>query len=179
MAKLNPKIENPWDVVLGLSFVVAIAAAYVAFTAPPAPKDTVASSRKSLEGARKANLTTLAQADRSTRNVMGRTWTGDPETLGSRVMERLTKLADERHVQLASFQVGRAIEAPSLIQTPFIVTLQGTFENVLRTVKAIENPDYKLAVSGLKLEPAKSVGSEANTVSTTLNLTAFLYKETP
>jgi hypothetical protein len=179
MAKLNPKIENPWDVVLGLSFVVAVAAAFVAFTVPPARKDGVASNRASLASARKTNLATLAQADRSTRNVMGRTWTGDPETLGSRVMARLTKLAEERHVQLASFQAGRAIEAPSLIQTPFVVTLQGTFENVLRTIRAIENPDYKLAVSGLKLEPAKTVGSEANTVSTTLSLTAFLYKETP
>ena len=179
MAKLNPNIQNPWDAVLGLSFVVAAGAAYVAFVTPAAPKNAVASNRASLESTRKANLAVLAQADQATGDVLRRTWTGDPETLGSRVMDRLRKLAAERHVQLASFQVGRAVEAPSLIETPFVVTLQGTFDNVLRTVRAIENPDYKLAVSGLKLDPAKSVGSEANTVSTTLSLTAFLYKENP
>ena len=179
MAKLNPKIENPWDAVLGLSFVVAVAAAFVAFSTPTPRHDNVATSRKSLETARKANLAALSQAEQTTDGVLRRTWTGDPETLGSRAMERLRRLAEERHVQLASFQVGRAIEAPSLIQTPFVVTLQGTFENVLHTIQAIENPDTKLAVSGLKLEPAKTVGSEANNVSTTLSLTAFLYKENP
>ncbi|RYG26805.1 hypothetical protein EON82_01805 [bacterium] len=164
---------------LGLSLVVAVAAAFIAFTTPKARPDNTASARKAVADARKANLATLAQANRATGSVLRRTWTGDPETIASRVMERLSKLAQERGVQLANFQVGRAIEAPSLIQTPFVVTLQGTFDNVMRTVRAIENPDYKLAVSGLRLEPAKSVGTEANSVSTTLSLTAFIHKENP
>jgi len=177
MSKQNFKVESGWDLLLGLSLVVIVGAGYYAFSAPKPASGRAAEAEKSLRSTERSNRTTTALAKQTQETVKRLTWDVAPETLGAQMMGKLTAIADRHHVQLSSFFVGKPIKAPSLIQTPFVVTIQGTYQDVLHTVQAIENPDSKIAVNGLKLEPAKTLGTEANMVSTTLNLTAFLYKE--
>ncbi len=177
MAKQNFKVESGWDLLLGVSLVVIVGAGYYAFSAPKPVAGRAAADEKSLRDVERGNRTANVLAKQTEETLKRQTWDVPPETLGAQMMSKLTAIADQHHVQVSSFFVGKPIKAPSLIQTPFVVTIQGTFQDVLHTVQAIENPDSKIAVSGLKLEPAKTLGTQANTVSTTLNLTAFLYKE--
>jgi hypothetical protein len=177
LASLNPKIDSGWDVLLGLSLVGALVAAYFAFVPAKPRASTTAVSQKSLKDAERAHRLCVTQAGKATSEVKRRTWDANPEGLGARMMEKLNAIAETHRVQLANFQAGRPVESAALVQTPFVVTLQGSFSDVMRTIRSIENPDSRIAVSAIKLEPAKTVGSAANTVSTTLNLTAFLYKE--
>jgi len=177
MSKQNFKIESGWDILLALSLVTIAGSAYYAFSGPKAPPDHMAADRKRLAETERSIQTTTALAKQTVETVKQRTWDVPPEALGAKMMAKLTALADSHHVQLANFLVGRSIKSPSLVQTPFVVTLQGTFQDVLHTVEAIEEPESRIAVNGLKLEPAKTLGTAANMVSTTLDLTAFLYKE--
>lgn len=177
MSKQNFKIESGWDLLLGLSLVVIVGAGYYAFSGPKTPPNKTAENRNKLKTTQRSNQTTATLTDQTVKTVKLHTWDAAPEALGAQMMAKLTAIAENHHVQLANFFVGRQIKSPSLIQTPFVVTLQGNFQDVLHMVQAIENPDSKIAVNGLKLEPAKTLGTAANTVSTTLNLTAFLYKE--
>lgn len=122
-----------------------------------------------------------ASADKSQKEfeaakvtVVAQTWNGGAETVGPGALAVMNTLATKNRVQLSGFRPERTSQASGLDLLPYSVTATGAYLDVLNFVKAIENPQNKLAVDSLQI-----ASSEANSdqVIATVGLTAYRVTE--
>ncbi len=106
--------------------------------------------------------------------VVAETWNGGAETVGPGALAVMNTLATKNRVQLSGFRPERTSQTAGLDFLPYSVTATGAYLDVLSFVKAIENPQNKLAVDSLQI-----ASSEANTdqVIATIGLTAYRVTE--
>ncbi len=102
--------------------------------------------------------------------VAKQTWNGGAQDVGPGALQSMNALATKYRVKLSGFRPERTTQASSLNLLPYSVTATGGYTDVLGFVKAIENPDNKLAVDSIQI-----ASSEANTdqVIATIGITAY------
>ena len=104
------------------------------------------------------------------KTLVTRTWSGGAQNVGPGALQAMNALATKYRVKLSGFRPERTTQASSLNLLPYSVTATGGYTDVLGFVKAIENPDNKLAVDSIQI-----ASSEANTdqVIATIGITAY------
>jgi hypothetical protein len=167
------RAEVGWNLLLVLSLGGILVASWFAFVMPkPHPPgrndDSVAAKGIEIESRGIA-----AKAVESQDRVKERTWNLTAEVFGSRMLDSLTRLAEQNHIRLASFNFGKPIAAANLQEAPFSATVDGGFLDVMAFVSALEEPDSKLALNQIRI--ASSGGDDK--VSATLAMTGFLSRE--
>lgn len=176
MLKLNAKLDNAWDVLLAVSFAGVLASAYFLFAAPKPKPNSLTAKKSELKNAEKGAKEAEKKAEDARTALASRTWTGEPSKFGPKLMNLLTDLGDRHHAQLSRFQAGHAIEGADLVQSPYVVTLEGAFPDVMSAIDELEATASKLAVGAIKIEPSNTPGAATAAVSATLNVTAFFVK---
>lgn len=181
-------MESPWDLAFAASVLVFVVALGFAVVPPPARVNPATGQRKSLGIARTATAKAEALARAGSARVVDRTWAMEPEALGVQVMGTVGRAAERRHLQVSNFTVGRTIPSAGLRQVPFMVTLSGSFPDVLGAMAELERPNSRLVIGGVKLSPNGATTSEVaatgeggladpGRVTATLSITAFLRGE--
>ena len=155
-----------WAGVIG----IVIGAAFILFVPKPTTASVFAMKKKQ-------EATIQSQADRaqsefkdSQKEVVARTWSGGAEDVGPGALNEMNALATKYKVKLSGFRPERPTQDSGLDFLPFSVTATGAYLDLLNFVKAIENPDNKLAVDSLQI-----ASSEANSdqVIGTIGITAY------
>lgn len=187
------RLDDPWDLSLAVSAVVFAVALGFAVVRPAKALDPADGLRKGVRDAEATTLKASLVGAREGRRVDARTWSLPPEALGVRVMDAIGRVAEARHLELASFAVGRTIESAGLRQVPFTVTLAGAFPDLVAALQELERPAQRLVVNGVRVVPgaaqtpapptdaavlpgldAPAPATPGNRVTATVSLTAFL-----
>lgn len=173
MIDLNERPEMGWDVLLWISLAGILVASWFLFAAPkPKSSTTTAtlSSVKKLNGETKDLQPKVVEAQ---TQLQDRTWDCSADLFGSQMLDRLTHMAQNQHLQLSGFRVGKPFPAMQLVEAPFVVVVSGGFMDVLALVGRLEQADSKVAVSQIKI----ASNSDSDQVTATLALTGFLFSE--
>lgn len=110
-----------------------------------------------------------AQAE-ALASVEKQTWKGGAQQVGPGALEAMTKLAKSYAVKLSGFRPQRVTSASGLELLPYSVTAEGTFVNVLRFMKAIEDPGTKLAIHQVQVN---SADANSDQVTAVIGITAY------
>ncbi|MEA2553347.1 MAG: hypothetical protein QOJ65_1523 [Fimbriimonadaceae bacterium] len=154
-----------------VGIVVLIGAiAFMVLAPKPTTKGLVAAQRREestiLKDISKAHATLAA----SQTDVQSQTWKGAAQDVGAGALKQMNALALAHKVKLSGFRPQRSSTTAGLELIPYSMTAEGSFTDVLRFVKAIENPDTKLTVNLVQIG-----SSEANTdqVTASIGITAY------
>jgi len=142
----------------------------------PTAKDALVKQREQERNIQANAARTEKDFEVAKAKVASETWSGGTQGVGPGALAAINKLATKYRVQLSGFRPERPSQASGLDLLPYSVTATGAFLDVLNFVKAIENPDNKLAVDSLQI-----ASSEANSdqVIATIGLNAYLVTEAP
>jgi hypothetical protein len=106
--------------------------------------------------------------------IQSKGWNLGPEELGSKVLERMTKLVETDHLQLSGFRTEKPTDVANMTAAPFVAVVEGPFSDVVHLLRKVEDPKSKLAVSLLQISTGEgSLGR----VTATIGLLAYLPKE--
>lgn len=112
-----------------------------------------------------------AAADAATQAILGKEWNLDSEELGGAVLSHLSVAAEKYRVQISDFRADKAVVVGEQRLTPFLVEVDGDFQNVMKLVASLEDPGSKLGVRMLQVAAGDKTPGEAKA---TLGLVAFM-----
>lgn len=159
-----------WLGILG----IIVGAAFLLFLPKPSTASIVAMQKQQEAQIQGRAEDAQDDFDIAKEKVVGLTWKGGAEQVGPGALQSMNALATKYRVKLSGFRPSRTAQASGLDLLPFSVTATGSYPDLLNFVKAIENPDNKLAVDSLQI-----ASSEANSdqVIATVGITAYRVPE--
>lgn len=167
------RYRNGWDSLLVLSVIGALLASWFAFVQPspqPVARTQTGNSIKEVDDTTRSLESAASAAEEA---VLARTWSGSAESLASRILSRINRLADTHHLEVNGFHSGRAISAADLLEVPCVFVLDGAFMDVMAAVQELERPESRLAIGQLRIASTSDPGQ----MTATLALTGFLVRE--
>jgi hypothetical protein len=173
MNDLRIKPATAWNLLLALSLIAILGTGWYRTRKAEAPL-ALRDDERSLAtaNARLSNLHDLQVA--AMKTVTAKTWDISAEALGSKTLERLTKMAENCHVQLTNFRSEKSVAVASLEEAPFTVVIDGPYGDALKLVDKLEAPESKLAVTLLQVANSDT---SPGAVTATIGLAGFIYKE--
>lgn len=175
MINLRAKDEMGTNVAM-IAALVALAGtlAFILFVPPPSAagisKQEIEQKGRILDDIGVSKKTLAA----SQAKVSARTWKGGAQQVGPGALQAMTTLAKSHSVKLSGFRPQRTTLVSGLELLPYTVVAEGSFVNVLRFVKAIEDPNTKLAVT---LAQLNSADANSDQVTATIGITAYRVNE--
>lgn len=106
----------------------------------------------------------------STDYLESRLWTGDEKLVGPRAMSIATRLSEKHQIKLSAFRPQKSIQEGTLVRLPFVVSLEGSYPQVVAWVRDIESPSNKLVVNVVQIASTDGASSAVNAV---VNVWAF------
>jgi Tfp pilus assembly protein PilO len=173
--KQNISAEMGARIAMWIGILGIIAGAAFIFLVPRPTAASIRATQKQKEG--QAQLR-AAQAKKdfgaAHSKVVARTWSGGAEQVGPGALQSMNALAAKHRVKLSGFRPERSSQVSGLDFLPYSVTATGAYLDLVNFVRAIENPDTKLAVDSLQI-----ASSEANSdqVIATIGITAYRVAE--
>ncbi len=158
---------------IALSAVLVMAATLLFMLFYPRPT-TRGLAEESRAKKLRARLKTKEDQERlgvATTAVNANTWPGNPETVGPAALARLNGLAARRQVKVTQFRPQRTTEAGEFTTLPFLVTLEGSFPQIVQFARDIDTPGTRLTVNLLQISAATD---ENGQVSATMGVVAYL-----
>ena len=153
--------------------VIAIVGAVVFMVAVPKP-----SVQRLITKQRQDEAKIFDDADKAHKELAGaqkkivsQVWGGPAQEIGPGALQKMNLLATDHKIKLSGFRPQRTSQASGLEMLPYSVTAEGSFTDVLRFVKAIEDPKNKLAVHEVQI-----ASSEANSDQVTANIGLTAYR---
>jgi Tfp pilus assembly protein PilO len=98
-------------------------------------------------------------------------WRDGPDQVGPKSLARITAIAKARKLELVGFRPQRQVDDAVIPRLPFLLTVEGAYPAVIDLVKALEQPDVRLAVTSVQL--ASSDGA-SDRVTASIGLAALL-----
>ena len=148
--------------------------AYTQFINPPSTKGLTERVRKESLKLEQATKVAKESYEASHARVVAGTWEGTPKQVAPRAMSRVSELARKNGVKMTAFRPQRESDAGPLIAAPYLLTLEGTFIDVVRLTQAIDKPGTKLSVNLVQINTS---GDDSTKVSATVGITAYLKPE--
>lgn len=97
-------------------------------------------------------------------------WSDQAEAVGAQALDAVTRRCRANQVVLGAFRPQRSVREGALERLPFVATLDGSYLAVLRTIRALETGEDRLAVTLVQINQADPMGDRVNA---TLGLSAF------
>ncbi|AIE85988.1 hypothetical protein [Fimbriimonas ginsengisoli] len=170
MNDVDIKPATGWNILFGVSLLAIALSIWFGYMRPPEPGAELAWKRsltKMTLASRKAN----DEADANFAPVKEKMWSQTIDTLGSTVLDQLTRMSEEEKLQLSGFHTEKAIDVAGLKEAPFVLTVEGTFPQVIAFMKKLEGPQSKLAVNLLQISASDTAPGN---VTATLGLVGFV-----
>ena len=102
--------------------------------------------------------------------ISKQTWATPVPEVESTTLSKLSSLARANGVKLTGLRPQRQTMAGELEAIPFVLSAEGSFPTVMAFVKAVENPENKLAVNLVQLTSSEG---DSDKVTATVGLMAF------
>ncbi len=172
MSKLTP------DRLFVLIPIVAIIASLVAGIVLLFPKDPVrvsAADQKRREMAIIEDASKVArQGEAYAEQIQELTWVEQPEQVEPRALDIVSRVADRSRTKILGFRPQRTVLSGGLEQLPFLVTLEGSFPNILTTARDLGTRSNRLAVTSIQVASADAASDR---VTATVGIVAFRLPE--
>lgn len=171
MINLRAKDEMGTNAAMIFS-IIALAGTLLFMLLVPKPTTAGIANKQRLAADKVLDQITLSHQtlDKTTAVVEHRTWPGGAQQVGPGALQAMTKLSKTFSVKLSGFRPQRVTAASGLELLPYSVTAEGSFVNVLRFVKAIEDPTTKLAVHQVQIN---SADANSDQVTAAIGITAY------
>ena len=162
------------DTLISIVPILAILASAVAvfFLLFPAKAQTVspaehaAKERKIVEDASALNR----RVEELSEQIAALTWTDAPDQVEARALEIVTRVAEKNSVKILAFRPQKAASAGSIEQLPFLVSLEGSFPNVMAFARDMGTRTNRLAVANMQIASADAA---TDRVTATVGVVAF------
>lgn len=102
-------------------------------------------------------------------------WTGKDSEVAPAALDKVTRIAFTRHIKVVAFRPQKMIEG-NFNQIPFLINLDGSYPDVMRFEKDLEDPANRLAVNLVQLT---SADSNSDHVTATVGVLAYLQSSGP
>lgn len=119
---------------------------------------------------------TKAEAEEMKAIVTANRWSQKSDEIQPIALEKLTKIAKDKKINVISFRPQKVTESSSLRQLVFTLNIEGGFLAVANMISEIEQPNSKMAVNQVQFA---SKEGESDAVNATLSLVTYLDKPKP
>jgi len=170
--RINDNTENAISAIMIVSGIVLIAALASLFLFK-GPSIATATKDHELTAAKIDTATKIATKDANEQEAKNKPllWNISLENIGPAALAKITSLAKAHQVKLSSFRPQRTGDVDGLTQVPFLMTIDGSYPNVVGFVRDIETSDSKLAVSQAQMTSSDG-GSDK--VSASIGIVAYM-----
>ena len=170
--RVNDNTENVITAIMIVSALVLVATLASLFIFK-APTSAAAKKDHNTKVMRTEQDTLIAQkdADKAEAENKPHLWNMSLQNVGPAALAKITALAKTHQVKLSSFRPQRTIDVDGLTQVPFLMTIDGSYPNVVGFVRDIESSDTKLAVSQAQMTSSDG-GSDK--VSASIGIVAYM-----
>ncbi len=167
--------EQTWTVV-GVLALVAMIGIFVYDSVVPRPSVL---RERAKQGAQERDLirATAEKRDQfqNAKQVVARTsWSGSAERVTPAILERLTKIASTKGLQIQSFRPQKVTQAADLDVLAFNVALEGPFLQVMGFIQLLEKQEKNLTITLVQLA---SADGESDVVNITIGVSAFVVEQ--
>lgn len=97
-------------------------------------------------------------------------WAGSPEDINPIALKQVNGLVQARHLKLVGFHTAKATAAPNITLIPFVVSVEGSFPNVLAFTRDLEKPGSKFVVDQFE---ASNSDQSSDKVAANIGITAY------
>ena len=154
-----------------LSVVVLVSSLlFVLFVPKPSTKGLAAKDRTARSKILTATKFAKDNIDAADKVLVHTVWQETPELVGPKALAKVSKYAQDHRIKLSAFRPQKQIDGV-LIQLPFVITVEGSFSDVMEFEKELEKPENKLAVNMVQLASADAASDK---VSGNLYVLAYL-----
>jgi len=176
MIDFKNKDELPTNIAIVGSLVVCLIAVVILEFLPKPTVPTRADEAKK-ERQVESDTTALkkAEVDANTK-LSAYLWAGKPEDVGPLALKQVNALLQSKHLKLSGFHSQKAIEEPNITIIPFVVSVEGGFENVMSFAREIEKPGTKLAVDLFQMSNADQ---SSDKVTASIEVVAYQLPQGP
>lgn len=102
-------------------------------------------------------------------------WSGAPEQVGPEALAQVTGLAKANHLKLVAFRPQKPLSVGPLTQTPFTISIDGSFLDSMKFIQQLETDRTRLAVGLIQLSSADAWSDH---VSGTVSVVAYVAPST-
>lgn len=170
MIDLKNKDEQTTNVVilgsLAVFFIAGGSMVLLPKPAGPNPK----SQRVAVNRIRAITSSMVKQVDTARKEFSSKTWEGTSEEVGPVVLKQVNGYLQARHLKLVGFHAEKAMEMPNITLIPFVMSVDGSFTNVMAFMKSVEKPETKLVVN---LFQVSNSNQSDDKVTASIGLTAY------
>lgn len=170
--------ENVPASVLAIVAIVTLLGTFLFMVFVPKPT-TKGLAEKTRQDGMKIRIKTRDADDRlvaAKATVATTTWPGSGDEVAPSANTRLIAMATRRGLKLTSFRPQRTTAKTDLTVLPFIVTVEGSFPQVVEFTRDIDSPGTRLATSLVQIT---SANDDTDRVTATVAVMAYLRPEKP
>ena len=106
----------------------------------------------------------------STKAIRPRLWKEDTETMTSLILNQVTQLSNQNHLNMAAFRPQRVQPLEGTVELPFNVHLSGSYPEVRNLISALDNPKSKIIVRSVQIA---SSDASTSTITAVLGISAY------
>lgn len=165
--------ENVPASVLAVVAILTLLGTFLFMVLVPKPS-TANLAEKTRREAMKIRIKTKDADDRlamAKATVTSTTWPGIGDDVAPAANARLTTMATRRGVKLTSFRPQRTTAKTDLTVLPFVITVEGSFPQVVELTRDIDTAGSRMAVNLIQITTAND---DSDRVSATVGVMAYL-----
>jgi hypothetical protein len=98
-------------------------------------------------------------------------WTGAPQEIQTQILNRIGVLAAKRNVKINTVRPQRTMDVDQLSTLPYLITVEGTYPNVLAFERDVEAPTNRLAVNVIQVT---ATDASTDRVTASIGVVAYL-----
>ena len=160
---------------LGLALVIATGAVlYMALVPVPTTQSVKSDEQKHSNDDRRNTGKAQRDLHDELTVISDNAFNGQEQDADSAILDLVTKLTAKRNVKLVGFRPQRTVDAGQLTQLPYIVSVSGSFPNIIAFTGDLEAKGTKLAVNTVQM-----AASDTSTDNVTGNISVVGYLNTP
>jgi Tfp pilus assembly protein PilO len=164
----NPEERAPSALIVLSLLILAGTLAYMLFVPAPSAagiaRGRVTSRRKIQDEIR----STRERNDAMEREVAPLLWQGSVESITSRVLARVTNLANRQNLKVAAFRPQKTQPLDATTELPFNVQVSGTYAQLRALVDQLDRPQSKVALRSVQVA-SSDTATDAVTAAITLS----------
>jgi len=172
MISFRDKSATTTSVIIVASILALLGTLIVmVFVPPPTAKGLSTKARRDEMKARIAIKDAREREAEAMRLVAETTWAGNAQTVGPAALARVTQMAKSRNLRLVAFRPQRQSDDADLTMLPFLITVEGTYPNVVQFSRDLETTGTRLSVSMVQVS---SADANSDRVTATVATMAYL-----
>ena len=174
---MNISFKRPEDVLPSVLILAALAILIVSLCVVlMVPVPTKAAIDKSHNNSFRKLVNQTADLNRhaaeAQKEAQTRLSTGDPETVSTAILGRLTNQANALSLKIGAFRPQRQVQLDGMMELPFSVQITGPYSRVRKVLSTLDTAGSKVALRSAQI--SSSVQSSTNDVTATLQISAYI-----